>query len=129
MSCSFTLTMRLASAISAYSRYQHIVRRELSAEPLPSLAARFETTSSSGPTLPREDLVPLREVTLHLVEWPGDEPTIVAIHGSAGNGHIFGALAERLAPTYRLVAPDLRGHGFSDNPQVAMISTITWGMS
>src|SRR5262249_36199630 len=49
-----------------------------------------------------------------VVDWPGGEPTILAIHGSAQMAHSFGALAERLAPSHRFVGVDLRGHGFSD---------------
>jgi pimeloyl-ACP methyl ester carboxylesterase/DNA-binding SARP family transcriptional activator len=104
------------NAATAYERYQRIVRHELSAEPRPSLARRFETNPTPGPMLPREDLVPLREVTIHIVDWPGEEPAILAIHGSAGMAHALGAVAERLAPTSRFVALDLRGHGFSDKP-------------
>jgi len=104
------------SAATAYERYQRILRRELSAEPRPSLARRFETNPSPGPTLPREDMVSLREVTIHIVDWPGEEPAILAIHGSAGMAHTLGAVAERLVPTSRFVALDLRGHGLSDKP-------------
>ena len=103
-------------ATAAYDRYQRIVRRELAAEPRASVAVRFEGGSPRGATLPREDLLPLKEVTLHIVDWPGGEPTILAIHGSAQMAHSFGALAERLAPSHRFVGVDLRGHGFSDKP-------------
>ncbi|MFI5376180.1 MAG: alpha/beta fold hydrolase [Candidatus Rokuibacteriota bacterium] len=103
-------------AASAYDRYQRIVRRELAAEPQPAVARRFETTVARRPTLPREDLIPLREVTLHVVDWSGAGPTILALHGSAGMAHSFGALAERLTPGHRFVGADLRGHGFSDKP-------------
>ncbi|MGH9194644.1 MAG: alpha/beta hydrolase, partial [Acidimicrobiia bacterium] len=77
---------------------------------------RFETVPHTGRTLPQEHLVPLREVTIHLVDWPGDEPAIVAIHGSGGLGMGQAALAECLSPTHRVVALDLRGHGLSDKP-------------
>jgi pimeloyl-ACP methyl ester carboxylesterase len=103
-------------AAGAFDRYQRIVRRELSAEPRPAIALRFEGAVSARATLPREDLVPLKEVTLHIVEWTGAEPAILGIHGSAQMAHSFGALAERLAPTHRFVGIDLRGHGFSDKP-------------
>jgi pimeloyl-ACP methyl ester carboxylesterase/DNA-binding SARP family transcriptional activator len=103
-------------ATAAYDRYQRIVRRELAAEPQPAVARRFEAAVSPRPTLPREDLVPLREVTLHVVDWSGGEPTILGLHGSAGMAHSFGALAERLTPAHRFVGVDLRGHGFSDKP-------------
>lgn len=47
----------------------------------------------------------------------GDGPTVVLVHGGTGTGahdweHQRGPLAER----HRLVIPDLRGHGRSDDP-------------
>jgi pimeloyl-ACP methyl ester carboxylesterase/DNA-binding SARP family transcriptional activator len=103
-------------AAKAYERYQRIVRHELAAEPQPSLVLRFEGRLSARATLPREEFIPLKDVTLHIVDWAGGEPTVLAIHGSAGMAHTLGALAERLAPTVRFVGVDLRGHGFSDKP-------------
>jgi pimeloyl-ACP methyl ester carboxylesterase len=103
-------------AAQAYERYQRIVRRELAAEPRPSLVLRFEGRSSTQATLPREEFIPLKQVTLHIVDWAGGGPTVLGIHGSAGMAHTFGALAERLAPAVRFVGVDLRGHGFSDKP-------------
>jgi esterase len=103
-------------AAAAYERYQRIVRHDLQAEPRPALARRYEPSPPGGRTLPRDELVPLRQVTVHVVDWPGNEPTILAIHGSAMIAHAFGPLAERLAPAHRFVALDLRGHGFSDKP-------------
>src|SRR6185503_5956943 len=81
-----------------------------------SLVLRFEGRSPTRATLPREEFIPLKDVTLHTVDWSGGEPTVLGIHGSAGMAHTFGALAERLAPTARFVGVDLRGHGFSDKP-------------
>jgi pimeloyl-ACP methyl ester carboxylesterase len=68
--------------------------------------------------LPRENFIPLKEVTLHVVDWPGGKPTILAVHGSAGMAHNFGVLAQRLSPRFRLIGVDLRGHGFSDKPPI-----------
>ena len=104
------------AASVAYQRYQRVMRKELRCEPRPSVACRFERDPPSGPTLPLEDLVPLEDVTIHVVEWPGDEPTILAVHGSAGSAYSLAALGERLAPDIRFIAFDLRGHGFSDKP-------------
>ena len=53
---------------------------------------------------------------MHLLEWPGREPPLLAIHGSAGHAYGFPALGEQLAPDVRFLAVDLRGHGFSDKP-------------
>ena len=53
---------------------------------------------------------------MHVVEWPGQEPPLLAIHGSAGHAYGLTALGEWLAPDVRFLAIDLRGHGFSDKP-------------
>ncbi|MGC4942699.1 alpha/beta fold hydrolase [Kribbella sp. DT2] len=43
----------------------------------------------------------------------GDGIPVLALHGTFGRGRTFAAVAERLSPDYRLIAPDLRGHGRS----------------
>src|SRR5919202_1637206 len=53
---------------------------------------------------------------LQLHEW-GDRhaPPVVCLHGVTGHGRRFRRLAEeRLARSFRVLSPDLRGHGFSD---------------
>ncbi|HZQ97872.1 MAG TPA: alpha/beta hydrolase [Chloroflexota bacterium] len=49
-------------------------------------------------------------------EWPGHGAPIVLLHGLASNKGIWNLVAERLAPTWRVVALDQRGHGLSDKP-------------
>jgi pimeloyl-ACP methyl ester carboxylesterase len=53
-------------------------------------------------------------VKLHYWEWPGEEPTLLCLHGLTANGRCWDALAERLGQ--RLIAVDLRGRGLSDKP-------------
>ena len=53
---------------------------------------------------------------LHLHEW-GDPaaPPVVCLHGVSAHGRRFRRLAEeRLVPDFLVLAPDLRGHGFSE---------------
>ena len=52
---------------------------------------------------------------LHVHEWgdPG-APTVVCLHGVTSYGGRFDSLAARLADRYRVVAPDLLGHGRSE---------------
>lgn len=52
---------------------------------------------------------------LHLHAW-GDSasPPLVCLHGVTSHGGRFAPLADRLARRYRVLAPDLRGHGYSD---------------
>jgi pimeloyl-ACP methyl ester carboxylesterase/DNA-binding SARP family transcriptional activator len=104
------------AARHAYDRYQRIVRTELHAEPRRELALRYEPERPAGRSLPHDELVSLREVTMHVVDWPGGEPAILAVHGSAGHAYGLTALGEQLAPDVRFVAVDLRGHGFTDKP-------------
>ena len=52
---------------------------------------------------------------LHLHEWgDADAPALVCLHGVSAHGRRFRRLAEeRLAKSFRVLAPDLRGHGRS----------------
>jgi len=55
-------------------------------------------------------------VLLHFHEWGDrDAPVVVCLHGVNAHGRRWRRLAEeRLAQRFRVLAPDLRGHGFSD---------------
>jgi pimeloyl-ACP methyl ester carboxylesterase len=103
-------------AAHTYDRYQRIVRTELHAEPRRDLVVRYEPGRPLGRELPLDELVPLREVTMHVVEWPGEEPAILYVHGSGMHALRFTAWGELLSPEVRVVAVDLRGHGYSDKP-------------
>ncbi len=52
---------------------------------------------------------------LHVHEWGDpDAPAVVCLHGVNAHGRRFRKLAEeRLVPQFRVLAPDLRGHGRS----------------
>jgi pimeloyl-ACP methyl ester carboxylesterase len=105
-----------AGACHVYDRYQRIVRHELHAEPRHELVVRYEPDPPAGRGLPLDELVPLREITMHVVEWPGQDPAILSVHGSGMHAHRFTAWGELLSPEARVVAADLRGHGYSDKP-------------
>src|SRR5436309_6185034 len=63
---------------------------------------------------------------LHLHEWgnPG-APAVVCLHGVNAHGRRFRRLAEeRLAARFRVLAPDLRGHGQSDWDPPWTIATL-----
>jgi lipase len=53
---------------------------------------------------------------LHVHEWgDSDAPAVVCLHGVSAHGRRFRRLAEeRLAKRFRVLAPDLRGHGRSE---------------
>ena len=113
---AYELPGRRGAAAAAYQRYQRILRQELHIEPPLSLTRRYEPDAPTARIPPRDSLIALSQLTLHIVDWPGAEPPILAIHGSTMSAYTFTALAERLTPDVRFVAVDLRGHGFSDKP-------------
>ena len=56
-------------------------------------------------------------VNIHYLDTPGGSPAIVMLHGLSANAHCFaGLIAAGLSPTFRVVAPDLRGRGRTDKP-------------
>ncbi len=55
-------------------------------------------------------------VRLAVREWPGDGPSLLLHHGLASTSHIWDLVAPRLAPRFRVVAYDQRGHGLSGKP-------------
>lgn len=63
---------------------------------------------------------------LHVHEW-GDpaSPAVVCLHGVNAHGRRFRRLADdRLAPGFRVLSPDLRGHGYSDWEPPWTIATL-----
>lgn len=56
------------------------------------------------------------DISLHYLDHPGDDPTILLLHGLTANAHFFDGLASSSLPN-RLLAVDLRGRGQSDKPE------------
>jgi pimeloyl-ACP methyl ester carboxylesterase len=53
-------------------------------------------------------------LALHYLEWgEADAPPIVCLHGYTGSADAFNALARHFQDRFRIVAPDVRGHGES----------------
>ena len=67
---------------------------------------------------PSDTFITIGGLRLHLRDWGGSDapPPILLVHGLASNARIWDLLAPLLAPNFRLVAIDQRGHGLSDKP-------------
>lgn len=50
---------------------------------------------------------------LHLTDFGGEGPVVLALHGVTGGGFLWAAMARELAGQARIVALDFRGHGKS----------------
>lgn len=56
-------------------------------------------------------------IQLHYLDFQGEQPTIVLLHGLSANAHAFdGLIAAGLSPAHRVLSVDLRGRGLSDHP-------------
>ncbi|MEU5404618.1 alpha/beta fold hydrolase [Nocardia asteroides] len=64
---------------------------------------------------------------VYRVTGPETGRPLVLLHGWAGNLRCWGAAAEELAQRYRVVAVDLRGHGYSDDPGAGYDDPKAWG--
>ncbi len=53
-------------------------------------------------------------LSLHALEWSRDGVPLVFVHGFGNEAHVWDDLAPAVAPYYRTLALDLRGHGDSD---------------
>ena len=76
------------------------------------------TNLASDPTLPmQETLLTVRGLRLYLCAWgPEEGPLVLCLHGILEQGAAWSEVAIRLAQKgYRVIAPDLRGHGRSDH--------------
>ena len=57
-------------------------------------------------------------IKLHYLNFEGEQPTILLMHGLTANAHAFdGLIAAGLSPTFNVLSVDLRGRGESDAPE------------
>src|SRR5512134_2240576 len=75
-----------------------------------------------GPSLPggtmvyQEIFVRRNRHRIYVREYPGEEPTIILMHGFPDNIHLYDRLSPYLSPPRRVVAFDFLGWGASDKP-------------
>lgn len=60
-------------------------------------------------------------IHLNIRELSSDGPTVLLLHGLGASGGVWQGVGRRLHPAFRLVAPDLRGHGESDKPSAGYL--------
>ncbi|MFI1914727.1 alpha/beta fold hydrolase [Nocardia sp. NPDC020380] len=57
--------------------------------------------------------VTTEDATIHYLDTGGDGPAVMLHHGFFMDGHMFDDIAAQLAPDYRVIAMDARGHGLT----------------
>jgi pimeloyl-ACP methyl ester carboxylesterase len=69
------------------------------------------TSLSNTTRTPEEKWADIGELRVRYLEWPGDGPAVIALHGLASSAHWYERVAGLLNDRYRIIAPDQRGHG------------------
>jgi len=64
----------------------------------------------------QETFVQRNQHRIYVREYPGEEPTIILMHGLPDNLHLYNRLLPYLSPPRRVVAFDFLGRGSSDKP-------------
>ncbi|MBB5914379.1 pimeloyl-ACP methyl ester carboxylesterase [Nocardia transvalensis] len=63
---------------------------------------------------------------VYRVTGPAEGRPLVLLHGWAGNLRCWGRAADLLAERFRVIAVDLRGHGYSDAPETGYDDPKNW---
>ncbi|HEX5653795.1 MAG TPA: alpha/beta hydrolase [Chitinophagaceae bacterium] len=65
----------------------------------------------------KEGFITANSIRLHYLEFEGNEPSILFMHGLTANAHAFdGLIKAGLSPAFHVISVDLRGRGLSDAP-------------
>jgi len=64
----------------------------------------------------KEKFIQLNQHQIYAREYPGEEPTIILMHGFPDNMHLYDRLIPHLSPPRRIVTFDFLGWGASDKP-------------
>jgi pimeloyl-ACP methyl ester carboxylesterase len=67
--------------------------------------------------IPTSHYVTTNGIRLHYLEWGTAGMPLVLLHGTTFCGLVWKPIAEALAGRYRVLTPDMRGHGDSDKPE------------
>jgi pimeloyl-ACP methyl ester carboxylesterase len=65
---------------------------------------------------PQRISIPLEDGIVSALEWPGDGPLLHCAHANGFNAETYRGLLGPLAESFRIVASDARGHGFTRLP-------------
>lgn len=78
--------------------------------------------NASATTMDKDKFVEVNGIKIHYVE-EGEGPPLLLIHGGGLTAKSWQGLAKEASRYFRVIMPDSRGHGLTNNPQerLAMI--------
>ena len=66
---------------------------------------------NAGGTTSSEHWADIGDLRVRYLDWGGDGPPLLALHGLASSAHWYDIVAPMLRDRYHIIAPDQRGHG------------------
>lgn len=80
-----------------------------------SAALDWDRDGADWPHREYSQFVKAGDITLHVqVAGPADAPPLLLVHGTGAASHTWRGMLPLLAKTFRVIAPDLPGHAFSE---------------
>ncbi|HLN64813.1 MAG TPA: alpha/beta hydrolase [Symbiobacteriaceae bacterium] len=61
-------------------------------------------------------MLPCNGIHLHVLDYGGSGEAVIFLHYSSGNGTMWNGVIPSFQPHYRVIVPEIRGHGRSDKP-------------
>ena len=61
--------------------------------------------------VPQDSWTEVGDLTMRYMDWGGDGPPVMALHGLASSAHWYDLVSPYLRDRFRIIAPDQRGHG------------------
>src|SRR5262245_3884193 len=92
------------------------MRLALAAALVFAAACNRHSDSWKDPAPHQSAFVRVNGVRLNYLDWGGDGPPLVLVHGFGDSPHVFDDLAAQLRGDFRVIAYARRGHGQSDAP-------------
>ena len=68
-------------------------------------------TNSQSLPVPTEHWAQIGTLDVRYLDWGGEGPPLLALHGLASSAHWYELVAPYLQSKHRVIAPDQRGHG------------------
>jgi alpha-beta hydrolase superfamily lysophospholipase len=81
-----------------------------------SEVARYPSVNYTDASPHKSAFARVNGVSLNYLDWGGDGPALVMMHGIGDDPHVFDDLASLLHDRFRIIAYARRGHGLSDAP-------------
>ena len=72
--------------------------------------------SVQAASAPQGEWLKVGDLNMHYLDWGGAGEPVVALHGAASSCHWYDLVIPHLRDSFRIIAPDQRAHGKTDQP-------------